>query len=118
MAINYISSGGASACTTLVLMTGITSAIPYAFSALAQIKWRIVYRRALHGARFARNMIVAVLALVFSILFIYYSRNTDATGFQYRAPFVLAGVAFLLGVPIYFMQQGKMTQPEPVPEYR
>src|SRR6266550_33286 len=42
MAINYIGSGGAQVFTTLVLMTGITSAIPYGFSALAQIKWRIV----------------------------------------------------------------------------
>jgi len=40
MAINYIGSGGAQVFTTLVLMTGITSAIPYGFSALAQLKWR------------------------------------------------------------------------------
>jgi len=55
---------------------------------------------------------------VFSILFIYYSRNTGASGFQYWAPFVLAGVALLLGIPVYFLQRGKMTQPEAVPEYR
>jgi len=118
MAINYIGSGGAEVFTTLVLMTGITSAIPYAFSALAQIKWRIVDRRTMHGQRFARDMLVAVVALVFSILFIWYSRNTDASGFQYWAPFVLAGVALLLGIPVYFAQRGQMTQPEPVPEYR
>src|SRR5215475_3749344 len=118
MGINYIGSGGAQVFTTLVLMTGITSAIPYAFSALAQIKWRIVDRRAMHGQRFARDMLVAVVALVFSILFIWYSRNTDASGFQYWAPFVLAGVALLLGIPVYFAQRGKMTEPEPVPEYR
>jgi APA family basic amino acid/polyamine antiporter len=118
MAINYIGSGGAEVFTTLVLMTGITSAIPYAFSALAQIKWRIVDRRTMHGQRFARDMLVAVVALVFSVLFIWYSRNTDATGFQYWAPFVLAGVALLLGIPVYFVQRKKMTQPEPVPEYR
>jgi APA family basic amino acid/polyamine antiporter len=118
MAINYIGSGGAEVFTTLVLMTGITSAIPYAFSALAQIKWRIVDRRTMHGQRFARDMLVAVVALVFSVLFIWYSRNTDATGFQYWAPFVLAGVAILLGIPVYFYQRKKMTQPEPVPEYR
>jgi basic amino acid/polyamine antiporter, APA family len=118
MAINYIGSGGAEVFTTLVLMTGITSAIPYAFSALAQIKWRIVDRRAMHGQRFARDMSVAVVALVFSILFIYYSRNTGASGFQYWAPFVLAGVALVLGIPVYFAQRGKMTQPEPVPDYR
>jgi basic amino acid/polyamine antiporter, APA family len=118
MAINYIGSGGADVFTTLVLMTGITSAIPYGFSALAQIKWRIVDRRAMHGQRFARDVSVAVVALVFSILFIYYSRNTGASGFQYWAPFVLAGVALLLGIPVYFAQRGKITQPENVPEYR
>jgi APA family basic amino acid/polyamine antiporter len=118
MAINYIGSGGAEVFTTLVLMTGITSAIPYGFSALAQIKWRIVDRRAMHGRRFARDVSVAVVALVFSILFIYYSRNTGASGFQYWAPFVLAGVALLLGIPVYFAQRGKITPPEAVPEYR
>src|SRR6516165_617695 len=118
MAINYIGSGGAQVFTTLVLMTGITSAIPYGFSALAQIKWRIVDRRAMHGRRFARDVSVAVVALVFSILFIYYSRNTGVSGFQYWAPFVLAGVALLLGIPVYFAQRGKITQPDSVPEYR
>ena len=39
--INYVGSSGATVFTTLVLMTGITSAIPYGFSALAQLKWRL-----------------------------------------------------------------------------
>src|SRR6516162_1877208 len=45
MIINFLGSGGATVFTTLVLMTGITAAIPYAFSALAQIKWRLVDHR-------------------------------------------------------------------------
>jgi APA family basic amino acid/polyamine antiporter len=118
MAINSIGSGGATVFTTLVLMTGITSAIPYGFSALAQIKWRIADRRALHGQRFTRDMIVAVLALVFSILFIWYSRNTGQSTFVYWAPFLLAGGALLLGIPVYLSRRGKMTEPEPIPEYR
>jgi len=32
MIINYLGSSGATVFTTLVLMTGITAAIPYAFS--------------------------------------------------------------------------------------
>jgi len=118
MAVNYIGSGGAEVFTTLILMTGITVAIPYGFSALAQIKWRIADRRTMHGQRFARDMTVAVVALVFSILFIWYSRNTGHSWFVYWAPFLLAGVALLLGIPVYFAQRGKMSPPEPVPEYR
>jgi len=118
MAVNYIGSGGATVFTTLILMTGITVAIPYGFSALAQIKWRIVDRREMHGARFARDMTVAVLSLVFSILFIYYSRNTGHAWFTYWAPFILAGVAMLIGIPVYLRMKNQMTEPEPVPEYR
>jgi APA family basic amino acid/polyamine antiporter len=118
MAINYIGSGGATVFTTLVLMTGITAAIPYAFSALAQIKWRLMDRQQMHGARFARDMIIAVLSVIFSVLFIWYSRNTGHSFFVYWAPFFLAGGALLLGIPVYLAQRGHMTEPEPVPEYR
>jgi len=118
MAVNYIGSGGATVFTTLILMTGITVAIPYGFSALAQIKWRIVDRQAMHGQRFARDMIVAVVALIFSILFIYYSRNTGHSPFVYWAPFLLAGVSLLLGIPVYAAQRNKMTEPGSVPQYR
>src|SRR6516225_7982354 len=118
MGINYLGSSGATVFTTLILMTGITVAIPYGFSALAQIKWRIADNRAVHTPRFVRDMIVAVLSLVFSILFIYYSRNTGHPFFTYWAPFFLAGGALLLGIPAYLVQRGKMTEPEAVPEYR
>jgi len=118
MAINYIGSGGATVFTTLVLMTGITAAIPYAFSALAQLKWRWIDQQTMHTPRFARDMIVAVLALVFSILFIWYSRNTGHGFWVYWAPFFLAAGAMLLGIPVYRAQRRHMTQPGRVPPYR
>jgi APA family basic amino acid/polyamine antiporter len=118
MVINYMGSGGATVFTTLVLMTGITSAIPYGFSALAQIKWRVADKRAMHAARFARDMTVAVISLIFSILFICYSRNTGNSFWVYWAPFFMAGGALLLGIPVYLAQRRHMTQPEPVPAYR
>ena len=118
MVINYLGSDGATVFTTLVLMTGITAAIPYAASALAQIKWRVMDQRKLETPRFARDMIVAVLALVFSVFFIWYSRNTGHSFWVYWAPFLLAGGAMLLGIPVYKAQRDKMTEPEPVPPYR
>ena len=118
MAINYIGSGGATVFTTLVLMTGITAAIPYAFSALAQLKWRWIDHKEMQTPRFARDMIVAVLALVFSILFIVYSRNTGHSFWVYWAPYFLAGGALLLGIPVYLAQRRRITEPAPVPPYR
>jgi APA family basic amino acid/polyamine antiporter len=63
-------------------------------------------------------MIVAVLALVFSILFIVYSRNTGHSFWVYWAPFFLAGGALLLGIPVYLARRRHMTPPGPVPAYR
>jgi APA family basic amino acid/polyamine antiporter len=59
MAVNYMGSGGATVFTTLVLMTGITAAIPYGFSALAQLKWRWIDHKSMETPRFIRDMIVA-----------------------------------------------------------
>jgi len=118
MAINYLGSNGATVFTTLVLMTGITSAIPYGFSALAQLKWRWIDHQQMHTPRFARDMTVAVLALVFSILFIVYSRNTGHSFWVYWAPFLLAAGALVLGIPVYLAQRRHLTEPAPVPPYR
>jgi APA family basic amino acid/polyamine antiporter len=118
MIINYLGSSGATVFTTLVLMTGITAAIPYGFSALAQLKWRWTDHRTLETPRFIRDMIVAGLALVFSILFIWYSRNTGHSFLVYWAPFFLAGGALLLGIPVYLAQRRHLTPPAPVPPYR
>jgi APA family basic amino acid/polyamine antiporter len=119
MIVNYLGDSGERAFTTLVLMTGITAAIPYAFSALAQIRFRWNDRRALVNTRFLRDVIVAVIALAFSIAFIWYSRNTGATNpWTYWAPFILAGVALVIGIPVYNAQRQHMTPPAPVPAYR
>jgi len=118
VAVNYIGSEGSTVFTTLILMTGITAAIPYGFSALAQLKWRWIDHREMQTPRFARDMIVAVLALVFSILFIVYSRNTGHSSWVYWAPYLLAAVALLLGIPVYLAQRHHMNRREPVPRYR
>ena len=116
--INYLGSDGVNVFTTLVLMTGITAAIPYGFSALAQIKWRIADQRKVEGPRFIRDMIVAVLSVVFSAFFIYYSRNTGHSVWVYWAPFLLTGGALLIGIPVYNSQRHRITQPDEVPPLR
>ena len=118
MLINYIGANGQTVFTTLILMTGITAAIPYGFSAAAQIKWRIADQQKMDTPRFTRDMIVAVLSLVFSILFIYYSRYTGESFWIYWSPFFMTIGAFLLGIPVYRRQKDRMKEPGEVPEYR
>ncbi|HEY8718177.1 amino acid permease [Pengzhenrongella sp.] len=116
--ISYLGTSGSTVFTTLVLMTGITAAVPYAFSALAQITWRLHDNRVVRTPRFALDLSVAIVALIFSIAFLYYSRNTGNTWYVVWGPFLMAGAAFLVGIPVYLAQRGRMTSPTPAPEYR
>ena len=116
---SYLGSAGYTVFNTLVFMSGITAAIPYAFSALAQIKWRLKDGRQLHAPRVIRDVIVAVVAVVFSVLLIWYSRNTGETqAWKVWLPFIFCGIAFVLGIPVYLAQRTRMTAPPPVPEFR
>jgi APA family basic amino acid/polyamine antiporter len=117
MIVNYLGSSGSTAFTTLILMTGITAAVAYGFSALAQIKWRRIDQRNIRTPGFARDVIVAGLALVFSVLFVWYSRNTGHGFWVYWAPFMLAGAALLLGIPVYKRQRAYMSEPAAMPPY-
>jgi APA family basic amino acid/polyamine antiporter len=117
MVFAYAGSAGYTVFNTLVYMSGITAAIPYAFSALAQLKWRIADNRTLRTPRFVRDVTIALVALVFSVLFIWYSRNTGGSRWEEWLPFVFAGVAFLLGIPVYLAQRGRMSEPPGVPAY-
>jgi len=116
--ISYAGARGSTVFTTLVLMTGITAAIPYAFSALAQIVWRWHDHRLGHTPRLVRDLVVAVVALVMSVAFIYYSRNTGASWYIVWGPFLMAGGAALLGIPVYMRQRPYITPPIPTPSYR
>lgn len=119
MVFSYAGSAGITVFNTLVYMSGITAAIPYAFSAAAQIKWRLVDHREFHTPRFARDVGIAGIGLVFSILFVVYSRNTgeEAVWRQYL-PFIFAGIAFLAGIPIYLRHRASMGPPPAVPAWR
>jgi len=116
--ISYLGTSGSTVFTTLVLMTGITGAVPYAFSALVQVKWRWQDNHPVRSARFGFDVTVAVVALVFSVAFIYYSRNTSDLWYVVWGPFLMAGGAFVVGIPVYLTQRHRMSAPVPAPEYR
>jgi APA family basic amino acid/polyamine antiporter len=116
--ISYLGASGATVFTTLVLMTGITSAIPYAASALAQLKWRLTDRQRGHTTHFALDVGVALVALVMSLAFVWYSRNSGANWYVVWGPFLMAGGAGVLGIPVYLSQRASMTQPADVPAYK
>ena len=45
-------------------------------------------------------------------------RGNGHSFWAYWAPYLLAAVALLLGIPVYLAQRRHMSQPEPVPPYR
>jgi APA family basic amino acid/polyamine antiporter len=118
MIMSYAGSVGITVFNTLVFMSGITAAIPYGFSAAAQIKWRLIDGRTLHTPRVVRDVGIAVVGLVFSVLFIWYSRNTGSSLWKEYLPFIFAGGAFLVGIPIYLRHRAQMSAPAPVPAWR
>jgi APA family basic amino acid/polyamine antiporter len=76
--ISYQGEGGLGVFNTLVFLSGVTAAIPYFFSALAQLYWLYTEGRRVKVGRFARDAGVAILSLVFSAWFVFGS-GSDAT---------------------------------------
>ena len=69
-------------------------------------------------AHFALDVGVALVALVMSLAFVWYSRNSGDSWYVVWGPFLMAGGAAALGIPVYLAQRGSMTEPDPVPEYK
>nr|WP_051965938.1 amino acid permease [Kitasatospora mediocidica] len=80
--------------TAIVLLSVLTAAIPYLFSAAAQLYWLLTHRREVARGRLVRDAVVSSLALVFS----YWS--IQGSGYQtvYYGLF-----AILLGIPVYIL---------------
>ncbi|WSY47184.1 amino acid permease (plasmid) [Embleya sp. NBC_00888] len=78
--------------TTIVLLSVLTAAIPYLFSAAAQLYWLLTHARQASRGRFVRDVAVSGTALAFS----YWS--IQGSGYQtvYYGLF-----AVLLGIPVY-----------------
>jgi APA family basic amino acid/polyamine antiporter len=116
--ISYAGTSGATVFTTLVLMTGITAAVPYAFSALAQLVWRFRDGKVTSNALLVRDSVAAIVALGLSVAFIYYSRNVADDWYVVWGPFLMTAGAFVLGIPVYLAQRKHMREPADVPSYK
>ena len=92
MAVAYSGQTGLTVFTYLVGLSVVTAAIPYFFSACAQLTYLVSGRRAVHGWTLARDLVVAGAGILFSLWV------TFAAGYQavYQALLML-----LVGIPIY-----------------
>jgi basic amino acid/polyamine antiporter, APA family len=84
--------------TTVVLLSVLTSVIPYLFSAAAQVYWLAAERRLRRPLHLARDLTVGILALVFS----FWSLQGSGEKAVYYGVF---GV--LLGVPVYVWHKAR-----------
>jgi APA family basic amino acid/polyamine antiporter len=113
MAWSYSGETGLKVFTYLVYLSVVTVAIPYFFSACAQLTYLVSRRRAVNGAALVRDLAVAGIGASFSLWV------TFASGYQsvYQAMLLL-----LLGIPVYaFLKArrerlGQVEEPIDVPE--
>ena len=78
--------------TTIVLLSVLTSVIPYLFSAAAQLAWLATSRRTVDARHMVRDVVISGVALVFSFW--------TLAGSGYQAVYYGTFCVFL-GVPVY-----------------
>lgn len=92
MAFSYSGKTGLKVFTYLVYLSVVTVAIPYFFSACAQLAYLVSRRRTVQGWNLTRDLAIAITGVLFSLWV------TFASGYQavYQAM-----VLVLAGIPIY-----------------
>jgi basic amino acid/polyamine antiporter, APA family len=88
----YTTATGLTVFTNLVALTVVTVAIPYLFSACAQLSWLVSGRRTVHGWLLVRDLAITGASVLFSLWV------TFAAGYQ---AVYLAMLVVLVGVIIY-----------------
>jgi basic amino acid/polyamine antiporter, APA family len=103
----YTSSTGLTVFTSLVDLTVVTVAIPYLFSACAQLTFLVSRRRPINGTLLARDLLVAVSSVLFSLWV------TFASGYQavYQALIVV-----LFGIILYAVLNGRRERAGRIPQ--
>jgi APA family basic amino acid/polyamine antiporter len=107
MGFAYSGKTGLTVFTYLVDLSVVTVAIPYFFSACAQLAFLVSRRRRVVGWLLARDLLIAGCSVLFSLWV------TFAAGFQavYQALLM-----FLIGIPIYAFLKARKERMGEVPE--
>lgn len=96
MAFAYSGNTGLKVFTYLVDLSVVTVAIPYLFSACAQLAYLVSRRRKVNGWALARNLAIASTSVLFS-LWVAFTAGYQAV---YQAVYQ-AMLLLLIGIPIY-----------------
>ncbi|GAB3664826.1 amino acid permease [Actinocorallia lasiicapitis] len=88
----YAYLGSENGFNTILLLASFTTAIPYFFSAAAQLFWLVTGGREVNKGRMARDLGIAGLALIFGA-WIVYGAGADAA--------LYGMLMMLVGVPVY-----------------
>ena len=103
----YASSSGLTVYTYLVDLTVVTVALPYLFSACAQLTYLVSRRRPVQGWLLARDLLIAGASVLFSLWV------TFASGYQavYQAVVIL-----LAGIVLYAFLNARRERSGQIPE--
>ncbi len=110
---SYTTKTGLTIFTDLVYLTVVTVAIPYLFSACAQLSYLVSKRRKVHGWQLARDLTIAGVGVLFSMWV------TFAAGYQsvYQALIlVLAGVVLYAFMKARRENLGQVAVPQDNPQ--
>ena len=109
---NPSNAGATGVLGTLVLVTGVTAAVPYFFSAVSQIYYLATSGKILEPKTFTKDMIIGIVAIVFSFWFVFGS-GQKATFYAYLI--ILLGYVVLMGLYIKRKKNGGIVQGDDSP---
>ncbi|WP_058235150.1 amino acid permease [Devriesea agamarum] len=88
IAVASIGQSGVAVFNTIVLMSNVAVGVPYFFSVLAQLYYLYTEGRRLDPRTFPREVVIAIIALIFSVYMIYGAGETSV---------FIGFIAFLVG---------------------
>lgn len=106
MVFSYMGQAGADVFNLMILLAGLTAAVPYLFSALALIKWSFKAEDRTPGANWKFDGVVAIVGMLFSALIIYGSFTDSSTAVSLV---ILTAIVFVIGLGLYLYMRRRFT---------